>query len=82
MKVIYNILIISILINFTASYSYAQDGQSRTSADGGASFWLEPLWGTQIDPRWKAGEVIGDVDIQKGHAYLIHGFRDADLHWE
>lgn len=62
MKVTYNILIISTLIYFTGFYAYAQDGQSRTSADGGASFWLEPLWGTQIDPRWKAGEVIGDVE--------------------
>jgi WD40 repeat protein len=32
------------------------------SADGGASFWLEPIWSTQIDPRWKAREVIGDVE--------------------
>jgi WD40 repeat protein len=60
MKVIYSLLTILVLIGFTNSY--AQDGQSRTSADGGASFWLEPLWGTQIDPRWKAGEVIGDVE--------------------
>lgn len=62
MKVPYNILIISILISFIVPFTYAQDGQSKTSADGGASFWLEPLWGTQIDPRWKAGEVIGDVE--------------------
>ena len=59
---IYNILVFSLLISFTAPYAYAQDGRSKASASGGAPFSLEPLWGTQIDPRWKAGEVIGDVE--------------------
>lgn len=62
MKIIYNILIISILISLTESFTYAQSGQSKASIDGGATFWLEPIWSTQIDPRWKAGEVIGDVE--------------------
>ncbi len=56
------ILIISFLICFLIPLSFAQDGQNKESIAGGASFWLEPLWGTQIDPRWKAGEVIGDVE--------------------
>ena len=55
-------LIITSLIFFTVPVSYGQDGQNKASAAGGASFWLEPLWATQIDPRWKAGEVIGDVE--------------------
>ena len=62
MKAIYNSLIFFFLICFTIPVSFAQDGKNKESVSGGASFWLEPLWGTQIDPRWKAGEVIGDVE--------------------
>ncbi|HEC42853.1 MAG TPA: hypothetical protein ENI20_08515 [Bacteroides sp.] len=62
MKAFKNTLIISLLICATIPFSNAQDGRNRESVAGGASFWLEPLWGTQIDPRWKAGEVIGDVE--------------------
>ena len=57
-----NRLIISFLIFITASLTYAQDGQNKESISGKTSFSLEPLWGTQIDPRWKAGEVIGNVE--------------------
>ena len=57
-----NRLIFSFLICFAVIHSYAQDGQNKESIAGGASFWLKPLWGTQIDPRWKAGEVIGNVE--------------------
>jgi WD40 repeat protein len=62
MKAIKNSILISFLICCTLPFSFAQDGQNKSSVAGGASFWLEPLWGTQIDPRWKAGEVIGDVE--------------------
>lgn len=57
-----NRLIISFLIFITASLTYAQDGQNKESISGKTSFSLEPLWSTQIDPRWKAGEVIGNVE--------------------
>ena len=57
-----NSILISFLICCTIPFSYAQDGQNKASVAGGASFWLEPFWSTQIDPRWKAGEVIGDVE--------------------
>jgi len=62
MKAIKNLPIFTFLICLIVPFSYAQDGQNKESIAGGASFWLEPLWGTQIDPRWKAGEVIGDVE--------------------
>ena len=62
MKSIKHLLNISFLISLTVSFTHAQDGQNKESIAGGASFWLEPLWGTQIDPRWKAGKVIGDVE--------------------
>ncbi len=62
MKAIKNSILFSFLICWTIPFSYAQDGQNKESISGGASFWLEPLWSTQIDPRWKAGEVIGDVE--------------------
>src|SRR5687768_14742810 len=62
MKAVKNTLVTLILVCLTAIFSYAQNGQNKASADGGASFWLEPLWRTQIDPRWKAGAVIGDVE--------------------
>lgn len=62
MKAINNSLFFLFLICLTIPNSYAQDGKNKESVAGGASFWLEPLWGTQIDPRWKAGEVIGDVE--------------------
>ena len=55
-------LIFLILICLRTTLSLAQDGQNKASTSRGASFWVEPLWGTQIDPRWKAGEVIGDVE--------------------
>lgn len=61
-KAFNNTLLISFLIFITVPFSYGQDGQNKESVAGGASFWLEPLWSTQIDPRWKAGEVIGDVE--------------------
>lgn len=62
MKAVRNALTISILTCLSVLFSFGQNGQSKASADGGASFWLEPVWGTQIDPRWKAGAVIGDVE--------------------
>ncbi|MEX2231286.1 MAG: hypothetical protein WD824_03955 [Cyclobacteriaceae bacterium] len=62
MKPVKTTLTILILICITVLFSYAQNGVSKASVDGGASFGLEPLWGTQIDPRWKSGEVIGDVE--------------------
>jgi len=55
-------LSLSSLIFLSIPLLFAQDGQNKTSVAGGASFWLEPLWATQIDPRWKAGEVLGDVE--------------------
>lgn len=55
-------VILLLLTCLTVTFSKAQDGQSKASIDGGGSFFLEPVWGTQIDPRWKAGEVIGDVE--------------------
>ena len=55
-------LIISLLIFQTVPLMFGQDGLNKASIAGGASFWLEPLWGTQIDPRWKAGEATGDVE--------------------
>ena len=62
-KVINNTMSISILIFLTLPFLYGQDGQNKASvAGGGASFWLESLWSTQLDPRWKAEEVIGDVE--------------------
>ena len=61
-NVMKNRLIISFLIFITASLTYAQDGQNKESISGKTSFSLEPLWSTQIDPRWKAGEVIGNVE--------------------
>ena len=61
-KAIINTLSISSLIFLSTPCLNAQDGQNKASAAGGASFWLEPEWATQIDPRWKAGEVIGDVE--------------------
>ena len=62
-KVINNTMSISILIFLTLPFLYGQDGQNKASvAGGGASFWLESLWNTQLDPRWKAEEVIGDVE--------------------
>jgi WD40 repeat protein len=61
-KAIINTLSISFLILLSTPILNAQDGQNKASAAGGASFWLEPLWATQIDPRWKAGEIIGDVE--------------------
>lgn len=62
MKAITNTLSILFLIFLTVPFLYGQDGHNKASIAGGASFWLEPLWGTQIDPRWKAGEVTGDVE--------------------
>ena len=62
MRAIKIITNISFLIFLVIPFSFAQDGQNKESIAGGASFWLEPIWGTQIDPRWKAGEVIGDVE--------------------
>lgn len=62
MEAVTRTLGILILVCLTVLFSNAQDGRSKASADGGASFFLEPLWGTQIDPRWKAGEVTGDVE--------------------
>jgi len=53
---------LSSLIFLSIPHLFAQDGQNKTSVSGGGSFWLEPLWATQIDPRWKAGEVLGDVE--------------------
>ena len=62
-KVINKTMSISILIFLTLPFLYGQDGQNKASvAGGGASFWLESLWNTQLDPRWKAEEVIGDVE--------------------
>lgn len=61
-KAINNTLSISILIFISIPFLNAQDGKNKASAAGGASFGLEPLWGAQVDPRWKAGEVIGDVE--------------------
>jgi WD40 repeat protein len=61
-KAIFNTLSISCLIFLTVPFIYAQDGQNKASAAGGTSFSLIPIWGTQIDPRWKAGEVIGDLE--------------------
>jgi len=62
-KVINKTMSISILIFLTLPFLYGQDGQNKASvAGGGASFWLESLWSTQLDPRWKAEEVIGDVE--------------------
>ena len=62
-KVINNTMSISILIFLTLPFLYGQDGQNKASvAGGGASFWLESLWSTQLDPRWNAEEVIGDVE--------------------
>jgi WD40 repeat protein len=62
-KVINNTMGISILIFLTLPSLYGQDGQNKASvAGGGASFWLESLWSTQLDPRWKTGEVLGDVE--------------------
>ena len=55
-------LIFMILVSLPIPLLLAQDGQHKASASRGASFRVEPLWGTQIDPRWKAGEVIGDVE--------------------
>ena len=62
MRGIGNKVSLSILISFSAVVLYAQDGRNKASVDGGGSIVLEPLWGTQIDPRWKAGQVIGDVE--------------------
>jgi WD40 repeat protein len=62
MKVKTKLIIAIFLISFSESFISAQDGKSKVSADGGASFWLEPVWSVQIDPRWKASEVIGDVE--------------------
>lgn len=59
MKTTMNILI---LICSTGILSHAQDGRNKASIDHGASFFLEPLWSRQIDPRWKAGAVIGDSE--------------------
>ncbi len=61
-KGISNALFISFLIFQTIPSLNAQDGQNKVSVAGGASFWLEPLWSTQIDPRWKAGKIKGDVE--------------------
>lgn len=57
-----NGIYISIMICLATPLMHAQDGQNKESIAGNASFSLDPLWGTQIDPRWKAGEVIGDVE--------------------
>jgi WD40 repeat protein len=62
MKTTRHSLIFVILNSILIPLSLSQDGQNKASTSRGASFWLEPRWGTQIDPRWKAGEVIGDVE--------------------
>lgn len=62
MKAASKAMTIFMLIFLSILPSYAQNGTSKASVDGGASFSLEPLWSTQIDPRWKAGAVIGDVE--------------------
>lgn len=62
MKTAWYTMIFLILICVHSPLSMAQDGQNKATTSGGASFRVEPLWGTQIDPRWKAGEVIGDVE--------------------
>jgi len=62
MQKIKNRLIILTLICLSSQLSYSQSGKSKTSVAGGASINLEPLWSVQIDPRWKAGQVIGDVE--------------------
>jgi hypothetical protein len=53
--------VISFLIFQTVPILFGQDGCNKASIAGGASFGLEPLWSVQIDPRWKAGEVIGNL---------------------
>lgn len=62
MQKIINRLIILTLICFTSQLLYSQSGNSKTSVVGGASLSFEPLWSVQIDPRWKVGQVIGDVE--------------------
>lgn len=62
-KVFNNTMSISILIFLTLPFLYGQSGQNKASVGGGGvSFWLESLWSTQLDPRWKAEEVLGDVE--------------------
>jgi WD40 repeat protein len=61
-KGMHQTLIIPFLIFQAVPFLFGQDGRNKASVAGGASFWLEPLWGTQIDPRWEAGEVKGDVE--------------------
>jgi WD40 repeat protein len=47
------------LLLLLPSLASAQDGQSSSDLSG-SEFQLEPLWSVQVDPRWKAGESIGD----------------------
>jgi WD40 repeat protein len=40
--------------------SPASANQSQTGAQD--SFRLEPLWATQVDPRWHSGDSLGDIE--------------------
>lgn len=62
MKLFYNVLISLILTSITVSFACAQDGWSRSGIDEGPTFWLEPVWGTQIDDKWRAGETLGNQE--------------------
>jgi WD40 repeat protein len=62
MKTNFILYIFIILFSTTHIITNGQSGTSKTTSSGGDSFWIEPLWGKQIDPRWEAGKVIGDVE--------------------
>lgn len=62
MKTSVNIIIISILLTLIESLAFSQSGRNKESIDGQASVYMEPIWGVQLDPRWKKGAVIGDVE--------------------
>ncbi|MCH7556528.1 MAG: hypothetical protein IIB56_03625 [Planctomycetes bacterium] len=54
------IIVAAISMFFFGVSTLTSADQMKSGAEG--TFRLEPLWATQIDPRWHSGDSVGDIE--------------------
>ncbi|UCC99355.1 MAG: WD40 repeat domain-containing protein [Phycisphaerales bacterium] len=59
-KAMSRLIVPAILLFFAATTAVTSAAQTQTKAN--STFGLEPLWATQVDPRWRPGDSVGDVE--------------------
>ena len=54
------IIVTAVLMFFPGMPAVTSAPQMQVEAEG--AFHLEPLWATQVDPRWHSGDSVGDIE--------------------